>query len=64
MPKRTWDIGVTMVIKKERNQATALDMGRKCRKNTGVADSFEVLPSKRWGVSVQTRWRIGTVHHI
>lgn len=64
MSKRNWDTGVLKVIKKERNQATALGVGRKCRKNTGVADSFEVLHSNRWDMSVQTRWCIGTVHHI
>jgi hypothetical protein len=64
MSKRTWDTGVMKVIKKERNQAIALAMGRKCRKNIGVADSFEVLHSNRWGVPVQMRWCIGTVHQI
>jgi hypothetical protein len=64
MSKRNWDTGLLKVIKKERNQATALGVGRKCRKNTGVADSFEVLDSNRWDMSVQTRWCIGTVNHI
>ena len=64
MLKRTWDTGLMKVIKKERNQAIALAMGRKCSKNTGVADSFKVLHSNRYGVPVQTRWCIGTVHQM
>jgi len=32
MSKRTWDTGVVKVIKRERNQAIALALGRKCRK--------------------------------
>jgi hypothetical protein len=32
MSKRTWDTGVVEVIKRERNQAIALNSGRKCRK--------------------------------
>jgi len=32
MSKRTWDNGVVKVIKRERNQAIALAVGRKCRK--------------------------------
>jgi len=57
-------LGFMKVIKKDRNQAAALAVGRKCRKNTGVADSFEVLHSNHWGVSVQTRWCIGTVYIV
>jgi hypothetical protein len=33
MSERTWDIGVMKVIKRERNQAIALAVGRKCRKH-------------------------------
>jgi len=32
MRKGTWDIGVVKVIKSERNQAIALALGGKCRK--------------------------------
>jgi hypothetical protein len=32
MSKRTWDIGVVKVIKREKNQAIALAVGRKYRK--------------------------------
>jgi hypothetical protein len=42
MSNKTWDIGV---IKKERNQAIAVAVVRKCRKNTRVADSSTVLHS-------------------
>jgi hypothetical protein len=45
MSQRTWDIGVVKVIR-EKYQATALAVGRKCRKHR-MADSFEVLHSNR-----------------
>jgi len=41
MSKRTWDIGVLKVIKRERNQAIALGNAE----DTEVAESFEVLHS-------------------
>jgi phage gpG-like protein len=38
--------------------------GKEMQKNTGVADSFKVLHSNRWGVPVETRWCVGAVHQI
>jgi hypothetical protein len=38
MSKRTWDIGIVKVIKRERNEAIALGNAE----NTEAADSFEV----------------------
>jgi hypothetical protein len=35
MSKGTWDIGVVKVIKRERNQAIALTLEGKCRKEWG-----------------------------
>ena len=35
MSKRAWDNGAVKVIKRERNQAIALALGRKCRKHSG-----------------------------
>jgi hypothetical protein len=43
MSKKTWDIGVVKFIKRERNQAIALGSAE----NIEVAESFEVLHSKR-----------------
>jgi hypothetical protein len=34
MFKRTWDIGVVKVTKRERSQAIVLALGRKCRKHS------------------------------
>jgi hypothetical protein len=38
--------------------------GKEMQENAGVADSFEVPHSKRWGVPVETRWCVGAVHQI
>lgn len=62
MSKRTCDTGgVVMVITREKKQAISLAVRRKCGKHR-VADSFEVLHSKPWGVPVETRWCVGAVH--
>jgi len=45
MWKRTWDIGVVKVVKREINQAIALAVGRKCRKHmSGRFILFIVVP--------------------
>jgi hypothetical protein len=54
MSKRTWDIGVAKVIKRERKQAIALALGGKSRKDRS-GRFLEVLYSKPLGVSVETR---------
>jgi len=63
MPKRTWDIGVVKVIKRDRSHAIALALGRKYRKHSSgrfiQSTAFQLL-----GVPVETRWCIGTVHQI
>jgi hypothetical protein len=63
MSKRTWDIGVEEVIKREINQAIALAMGGQCRKH--MSDGFiGGLGLKPLVEPVVTRWYIGTVHQI
>ena len=52
--KRTWDIGVVEVIKRGRNQAIAIALGGKCRKDRS-GRFLEVVYSKPLAVSVETR---------
>jgi hypothetical protein len=48
MSKRTWDIGVVKVTKRERNQAERCPSFREGNaENKEVADTFEVLHSNR-----------------
>jgi len=63
MSKRTWDIGVVKVIKRERNQAIVLAVGRKCRK-THEWQFIRGPVLQPLGVPVETRWCIGAVHQI
>jgi len=63
MSKRTWDIGVVKVIKRERSQAIALGLGRKCRKHS--SGRFIQGPALQpLGVPVEIRWCMGTIHQI
>ena len=52
--------GVVKVVKRERNQAIALAVGRNAEKNRVAG--VEVLHSKPPGVAVETRRCIGDVH--
>jgi hypothetical protein len=50
MSKRTWDTGVVKVIKREKNRAVTLAVGRNAE-NKEMADSFKVLHSRCWECS-------------
>jgi hypothetical protein len=57
MSKKTWDTGVVKVIKRERSQAIALALERKCRKHS--SGRFIQGPALQpLGVPVETRWCI------
>ena len=62
-PREIGTLRFVKVIKRDKNQAIALAVGRKCRKHR----SGRFIPGlglQPLGVSVETRWSIGTVHQM